>query len=302
MVDLPIRRRQMPEQLSLFRIRPRTVPQEPDHDPVVVEALTGPVREYLFGNEGASAHDRTPDCHTVLVWRIPPGARLVDPALITAFRTEHNAGRARLLVIAPIPTSTTTFEMALEIIPGVLLVKEEVDFAWRLERHWLVEWSDVPRPQRLPVIFESPAAVMVLGATIPPKMLPTLAALSAFPFITADELRAAAAFLDAEPTTAAELSRVLAYLEKFGLVTAATPGDIKRYWAARGRQDRRPLRVYANVLAPLVVSKRDESVTADWSSPYLLESGRLPRAEAAYLLESWRDTRRAFKARGLRTV
>lgn len=293
----------MSEQLPLFSVVPRTVPQDPYHDPVVVEALSRPLREYLFGHEGASSLYGIPECGTLLVWRIPPGARLVDPALITAFRTEYDAGRARLLVICPIGASITTLEMALKIIPGALMLDEEVDFAWRLERHWLVEWSDVPGPQRLPVIFESPATVMLLGATVPPKMLPTLAALSAFPFITADELRAAAAFLEAEPTTAAELSRVLAYLEKFGLVTAATPDDVNRYWAARGRQDRRPLRVYANVLAPLLVSKMDpEAGQSDWSSPYLLEPGRPPRAEAGFLLESWRDTQRTFKARGLRTV
>ena len=122
---------------------------------------------------------------------------------------------------------------------------EEDDLAWRLERHWMVEWDDLkpsrnaaagspsvdtaaePRGGRSrPVRAVRPAMLLsasdggmvILGTELPPRLRPALLALPLFPIITSAELEAVFAALDSPIPNKSELSRTLSQLAAHGLL------------------------------------------------------------------------------------
>jgi hypothetical protein len=204
-------------------------------------------------------------------------------------------------------------------------------FAWKLERHWLVEWSEddspftnaysgesgggerarhaLPRP---PVALIHSMGVSVLGAALPPRMRPVLGALVTFLLITADELRAAFHLAGEPVPSAPELSRALSYLESSGFLTVASAEDTERYRAERKSLGRRPLRVYTsaahcfNALADRATlntnGRRPRLETAsDWGSAKLDADGK-PSLHARLLFTHWERDRLMLGLRGLRTV
>jgi hypothetical protein len=190
--------------------------------------------------------------------------------------------------------------------------RSEIDFAWRLERHWHVEWLDLPRGERRPpvVFLGSGFTTVLLGLDLPTRLTSAAAALVAFQLLTADELRAAFRFLGEPEPTAADLSRALSYFEEVGLIVSAAGPAVNQYWQTRS-VGRRPLRLFASVLS----DARDWRAWT-WStqrdSPTALSCGYDPRhglnpegtpgATARIELEKWQSYVLKLRARGLRST
>jgi hypothetical protein len=175
----------------------------------------------------------------------------------------------------------------------------EEDLAWRLERHWRVEWMDRHDNRRPPVLLVARRGVYVLGSPLPPKSRPALAALGAFPLITADELRATLAFLEAAPLSAPELSRILGYCEESGILTPAPESLAAAYWNSRRRRDRRPLRLFASAAAHLT---RSCGIGEAWRSPWQLDIAGGPAFESRALLKKWKEGANDLRSRGVRSI
>lgn len=208
------------------------------------------------------------------------------------------------------------------------LDRELETFAWRLERHWLVEWSD-QRPRstvrssakrngkvetqptreregpfrRPPVMMVDYRGVSIIGADLPPQLQPAVAALTAFELVTADELGATFRYLQLPVPAAPELSRTLRYLEEAGFLVLAPTELAEQYRRERGGLGRRPLRVYisaafslARDLGTILGRRALDPVRVD--QPSFDGDGR-PAAAARAELTRWADMR---ESSDLRTV
>lgn len=207
------------------------------------------------------------------------------------------------------------------------------DFAWRLERHWIVEWSDfsdfwsgiddqsaesiartaikrardrIPRP---PVALLHEFGAILVGADLPERLRPALGAILAFHAVTADELRVAFNYIGLPVPSASELSRTLGYLESAGFIFIADEEKATRYRQLRAL-GRRPLRLYMstawelNRLAPDAAAGR-KVPSSDWldtSSHQVLSADGVPTDASLEILRQWSEMRSRLQWRGLSTL
>lgn len=260
---------------------------------------------------------------TVCVWDVHASEWALPPEYLAEYRccTTSIGDRRHLLAVAytytpdidtRIGAESEEFEVFEEEV-AQLSERGEIEFAWRLERHWLVEWLDLPRGQRRPpVIFLGTGfTTVLLGCDLPARLRLAAATLVAFPLLTADEIRSTFRFLGEPAPTASDLSRVLSYFEDIGLLVSATPAAADAYWKLRN-VGRRPLRLFASVLcdahrwrpgrwrlvghdSPLGLSKFNPR-------PCALQSNGAPDDDTAFALDRWKSYVVKLRQRGLRTV
>lgn len=281
----------------------------------LADELSEKEREYLLGVD----EQRAPGTVAILAWIVHHGTRTLDPGLLQMFRAAAPTVQPTVLAVSSVPLPALDEEPAFdddgeelnEVDRSeeleILQTRTEPDLAWRLERHWIVEWSanvDQPPP---PVLFVGSRGVFALATALPPRSRPALAALGAFPVVTADEVRAAATFVGGSPLTPADCSRILTYFEETHLLAAASPGVTAAYWQARGGKGRRPSRVfqcgsaamaYDDVLPGLEPSTTTETAPALWQ----LDATGTPTGAALLLLRAWRAYAGTLRRRGLQTV
>ena len=211
------------------------------------------------------------------------------------------------------------------------LDRELESFALRLERHWLVEWSE-PQPQRKgrgkdtsdpesfspessdaerryrrpPVMMLDYRGLTIIGADLLPQVRLALGALTAFELITADELRATFRHFQQPVPAPSELSRTLRYLEESGFLLPAPPEVAERYRKDRREVGRRPLRVYLSAAFSLA---RDRGALLGYraldpvrTGVAALDSGGRPAEAAREELSDWSHMREVSQGAGLWTV
>ena len=294
-----------PRHLEDFRkswIGRRTAPHAIATEASVAQHAESPTPMHRRGKPGAPAHDTRPVVLAIIHGAMPQDDQLLDGA--QADRITDDNG---------------------------LLDCELEPFAWRLERHWLVEWSeshphlggrsnaqskDSPdtgpthalsgRFRRPPVMMLEHRGVTIIGADLLPQVRPVLAALTAFEIVTADELRAAFGYLEMPTPAASELSRTLSYLEECGFLVVAPTEIAEQYRKRRRAIGRRPLRVYLSAPYPLA---RDlgallghRALDSGGAEPGMLGHDGTPSAPATAELSRWNEMTEILRDVGLRTI